>query len=235
MNNEEVVPFSFKIFFMKRITFTICAAAFLLASCSDEKKPEEAIKADATVSSATDSKPKEEPWVAVDSATAMKNYMDYATPGEPHKMLAKSNGTWKGEVTMWMAADAPPSTSTMTMVNKMVMDGRYQVSEAKGNMMGMPFNGISTTGYDNHKKVFMSTWIDNMGTGVMKMEGPWDEATKTTTMTGKMIDPASGRECDFKEVYTIIDDNTQKMEMYGPDSKTGKQFKTMEIKLTRKK
>ena len=234
MNNEEVVPFSPKIYFMKRITFTICAAAFLLTSCGDEKKPDE-IKAEPTVSSATESKPKEESWVAVDSATAMKNYMEYATPGEPHKMLAKSNGTWNGEVTMWMGPDAPPTTSTITMTNKMIMDGRYQVSEAKGNMMGMPFNGMSTTGYDNHKKVYMSTWIDNMGTGVMKMEGPWDEATKSTTLTGKMIDPATGRECDFKEVYKIIDDNNQVMEMYGPDPKTGNQFKTMEIKLTRKK
>ena len=234
MNNEEVVPFLPKINFMKRITFTICAAAFLLTSCSDEKKPDE-IKAEPTVASTTESKPKEETWVAVDSATMMKNWMEYATPGEPHKMLAKSNGTWNGEVTMWMAPDAQPTTSKMTMTNKMVMDGRYQVSEAKGNMMGMPFNGMSTTGYDNHKKVYMSTWIDNMGTGVMKLEGPWDEATKSTTLTGKMIDPSTGRECDFKEVYKIIDDNNQLMEMYGPDPKTGKPFKTMEIKLTRKK
>jgi hypothetical protein len=220
---------------MKRITFTICAAAFLLASCKDEKKTEEPIKADATVSPTEDSKPKEEAWVPVDDSTAMKNWMAYATPGEPHKMLAKSNGTWNGEVTMWMAPDSPAVTSKATMVNKMIMGGRYQVSETKGNMMGMPFNGIGTTGYDNAKKVYVNTWIDNMGTGVMKMEGPWDEATKSTTMTGKMIDPSTGRECDFKEIYTIIDDNNQKMEMYGPDPKTGKQFKTMEIKLTRKK
>jgi len=220
---------------MKRITLTICTAAFLLTSCKDEKKTEEPIKADATVSSTEDAKPKEEAWVAVDDSTATKNYIAYATPGEPHKMIAKSNGTWNGEITMWPTADAPPSTSTATMVNKMIMDGRYQVSETKGNIMGMPFNGMGTTGYDNHKKVIMSTWIDNMGTGIMKLEGPWDEATKSTTLTGKIIDPASGRECEFKEVYTIIDDKNQKMEMFGPDPKTGKQIKSMEIKLTRKK
>jgi hypothetical protein len=222
--------------FMKRITLTICAAAFLLASCKDENKTEEPIKADATVSSTeTDSKPKEEPWVAVDDSTGMKNWMAYATPGEPHKMLAKSNGTWNGEITMWMAPDSPAVTSKATMVNKMIMGGRYQVSETKGNMMGMPFNGMGTTAYDNIKKVFISTWIDNMGTGVMKLEGPWDEATKSTTLTGKVVEPFSGRECDFKEVYKIIDDNNQLLEMYGPDPKTGKQFKSMEIKLTRKK
>lgn len=223
-----------KNFIMKRITLTICAAAFLLASCSDDNKTEESIKADATVASA-DEKPKEQPWVEVDSATQMKNWMEYATIGEPHKMLAKSNGTWNGEVTMWMAPGTPPMTSTATMTNKMIMDGRYQVSETKGNMMGQPFNGIGTTGYDNHKKVYMATWIDNLGTGMLKMEGPWDEATKSITLTGKMIDPMTGRECDFKEVYKMIDDNNQLMEMYGPDPKTGKQFKTMEIKLTRKK
>lgn len=27
----------------------------------------------------------------------------------------------------------------------------------------MPFEGISTLGYDNAKKTFFSTWIDNMG------------------------------------------------------------------------
>ena len=220
---------------MNRITLTICAAAFLLASCKDENKTEEPIKADATVSSTEDSKPKEEPWVAVDDSTGMKNWMAYATPGETHKMIAKSNGTWNGEMTMWMAADAAPSTATAIMVNKMIMGGRYQISETKGNIMGMPFNGMGTTVYDNHKKVLMSTWIDNMGTGILKVEGPWDEATKSTTLTGKMIDPMTGRECEFKEVYKIIDDNNQLMEMYGPDPKTGKQCKSMEIKLTRKK
>ena len=184
---------------MKRITLTICAAAFLLASCKDETKTEEPIKADATVSSTEDAKPKEEAWVAVDDSTATKNYIAYATPGEPHKMIAKSNGTWNGEITMWPTADAPPSTSTATMVNKMIMDGRYQVSETKGNMMGMPFTGMGTTGYDNHKKVFMSTWIDNMGTGIMKLEGPWDEATKSTTLTGKMIDPSTGENVTLKK------------------------------------
>ena len=94
---------------------------------------------------------------------------------------------------------------------------------------------MSTTAYDNAKKVFISTWIDNMGTGIMKMEGPWDEASKTMTLSGKMMDPSTGRECNMRETFKIVDDNTQIMEMYGPDPKTGKEFKTMTIKLTKKK
>jgi hypothetical protein len=100
--------------------------------------------------------------------------------------------------------------------------------------MDMPFEGHGTLGFDNLKKIFESTWIDNMGTGVMKMSGPWDATTKSVTLTGKMTDPQSGNEENYKETFTVIDDNTQMMAMYapGPD---GKEFKNMEIKFTRKK
>ena len=98
----------------------------------------------------------------------------------------------------------------------------------------MPFEGTSTTGYDNAKKVFFTTWMDNMSTGVMNMEGTWDEATKTINFKGKMLCPANGVETEMREVFKIVDDNTQVMEMYGPDMKTGKEFKSMEIKFTRK-
>jgi hypothetical protein len=101
--------------------------------------------------------------------------------------------------------------------------------------MGMPFEGIATVGYDNAKKVFVSTWIDNMGTGLMKTSGPWDEATKTMTLTGTQTDPARGKDCHVREVFKVVDDNTQLMEMYGPDPMTGKEYKMMEIKFTRKK
>jgi hypothetical protein len=170
-----------------------------------------------------------------DSATAMKNWQEYMTPGKEHEMLAKGNGVWTGTVTMWEYEGAQPQTSTATSESKMILDGRYQVSTIKGNMMGMPFEGISTVGFDNHKKVFESTWVDNMGTGVMKMEGPWNESSNSMTLKGVMINPATKQPCDFRETFTIVDDNNQLMEMYGPDPKTGKEFKTMEIKFTRKK
>ncbi|MEI9911314.1 MAG: DUF1579 domain-containing protein [Bacteroidota bacterium] len=219
---------------MKHKILVVCCAAIVLFSCNSETKDAKTENIDTTAVKADDVK-KEEAWVAVDSATEMKAWMEYATPGEPHKALASSNGTWVGEVTSWMKKDAPPVTSTSTMTNRMAMDGRYQLSDFKGSFMGMPFNGMSITGYDNAKKKFVSTWIDNMGTGLMNMEGTWDEATKSMNMTGKMTNPANGKECQMREVFKMVDENTQLMEMYGPDSQTGKEYKTMEIKLTRKK
>jgi len=218
---------------MKRNLLYICAATLLLNACTNAEKPKE--ETTTTVSSSDTGAAKTDEWVPVDSATATKAWMEYATPGEAHKALAKSDGVWTGETTMWMGIDAPPMTSTSTSTNKMVMGGRYQLSEFKGNFMGMPFEGMSITAYDNYKKKYISTWIDNMGTGIMKMEGTWDEASKSMAMTGKMTDPATGKECDMREVFRMVDNDHQVMEMYGPDPKTGKEYKTMEIKLTRKK
>lgn len=218
---------------MKRITIAFCFAA-LLVSCNNETKDAADTKNDeAKVASAADQKSTE--WIVVDSATAEKNWMAYMTPGEAHHMLSKSDGMWTGEMTMWMEEGAAPMKTTTTAENKMVMGGRYQVSTHKGDMMGMPFEGQSTVAFDNAKKTYTSTWIDNMGTGIMTMEGTWDSVAKVINFKGRMICPANGQDCEVKETYKIIDDNTHLMEMYGPDPKTGKIYKNMEIKFTRNK
>jgi hypothetical protein len=150
-----------------------------------------------------------------------------------HKMMNAWNGTWSGEVTIWETPGASPKKSNATMVNKMVLGGRYQQSTFKGSYNGKPLEGISTLAYDNSRKLFLSTWIDNMSTGLMSAEGPWDLASKSITFKGTMTDPATGKLVDTKEIFKPIDNNYQVMEMYAvaPD---GKEFKTMEIKYTRR-
>lgn len=165
--------------------------------------------------------------------SGMKNWENYMTPGPMHAMLAKYNGTFTEELTMWMAPGAPPQKSTASVTNKMIMGGRYQESHSTGNFGGMPFEGTSIIGYDNNKKVFQSTWIDNMGSGIAYSEGTWDAAKKAITFKGKMMDPMTGLENDFKEVFTFISDNEQKMEMYTVQQ--GKEVKTMEIMFRRAK
>ena len=218
---------------MKRIALTICAALLLFA-CNNEKKGEEKkTDNDSTKMSSTDTK-KEEPMAMPDSATMMKNWQDYMTPSDVHKMIAKWDGTWSGDITMWMYPGAPEQKMKGTAVNKMIMNGLYQESTHTGTMMGMPFNGKSLLAYDNHRKEFVSTWIDNMGSGIMVMKGTWDDASKMCTLKGTMVDPGTKMDTNVKETFKVIDDNTQEMEMFVtmPD---GKEFKTMHINFTRKK
>ncbi|HMJ48553.1 MAG TPA: DUF1579 domain-containing protein [Ferruginibacter sp.] len=220
---------------MKRIILTACSAILLLIACNSSETKESTTDSTGTTPVSTDVK-KDEAWVPVDSATMMKAMMDYGTPGDMHKMLASWNGTWSGETTMWESEGAAPRQSSGTAVNSMIFGDRYQTSTHKGNMMGMPFEGRSTMGYDNATKKFVSTWIDTWSTGIMNMSGNWDATTKTLNMSGTMPDICRpGKECTLREVFTVVDDNTQRMEMYGPDPKTGKEYKMMEIKMTRKK
>lgn len=219
---------------MKKVAITFCTATILFAcnSSTDTKTADTGETKVAAMSAGE--KPKAE-WIPVDSAAATKAWMETMMPVKEHAMLAKSNGTWNAETTMWMAPDAPPQKSTATAENKMILGGRFQQSTFKGSMMGQPFEGVGTMGYDVARKVYVSSWVDNMSTAVMNMEGTWDEATKSITTTGKMYCPANKMDCEMKEVFKTVDDNTQVLEMYGPDMKTGKPYKTMEIKYTRKK
>lgn len=161
-----------------------------------------------------------------------QNWMNYMTPSDKQKMMASWDGEWTEEITMW-SPGMPEQKMQGNCTNKMILGGRYQEARYTGNMMGMAFEGIGTTGWDNLRKIFVSSWIDNMGTGMVYMEGGWDEATKTSTMTGKMTDPATGKASNIKQVLKIIDENTQEMTQYG--EKDGKEYKSMLIVLKRKK
>lgn len=234
---------------MKRLTLVMCAAALVLYACNSETKSDATtgdtttVKTEPTASNTTTAdpcagQPAPDPASMAASgmdSTMMAKWMAYATPGEAHKLLADDAGEWSGESTMWMSADAPPSKTTVNAVNSMILGGRYQQGKHTGCMDGMPFEGISTIGYDNNKKKYMSSWVDNMGTGVMLMEGTYDPATKTVKFSGNCINPMTGKDMKMREEFTIVDNNTRKMVMYSPDMKTGKEFKSMEIVLTRKK
>ena len=161
-----------------------------------------------------------------------KMWMQYMTPGPMQKMLASSNGDWMEDLTFWMAPGAPPTKAVAKCFNSMILGDRYQVSVSAGEMMGMPFEGRSTVGYDNARKVFQSTWVDNMGTGITYMEGTYNEETKTVSMKGDMVDPSTGKVEKARQTIKFTDEKNQFMEMY--QTKNGKEFKTMEIKFTRR-
>ncbi len=167
------------------------------------------------------------------SESEMKAWTEYMTPGEIHKMMASWDGNWEGDVKMWMAPGQDPVSSKATSVNRMILGGRYQESRTTGNFYGMPLEGISTMAYDNSKKRFLNTWIDNFGTGMVFMEGTWDPATQTMEFKGKGLDPLIGKEIPMRQTIKILDDNTQLMEMYStPEG--GKEMKSMEITMKRK-
>ncbi|WP_337864474.1 DUF1579 domain-containing protein [Ignavibacterium sp.] len=161
----------------------------------------------------------------------MKIWMDYMTPGPMHEMMAKHAGTWKMVSKMWMEPNSEPQVSEGTVDAEMILGGRYLKMVAKFPFMGMQTEGWSLEAFDNGKKEFINIWIDNMGTGVAISTGKYDEATKSIIYNGKMYDPVSGKDTDYKSISRKISDNEMKFEMFS--NYEGKEFKVMEISYTR--
>lgn len=146
-------------------------------------------------------------------AKYMKKWQEYATPGEGHKVLEQLAGNWDYSLKYWSSSDAPPEESTGTNNVKWILGNRFLEMDVKGTSMGQPFEGMGILGYDNAKKEYVNTWIDNMGTGVMNATGTYDPETKTLTETGTYTDPMSGQQT-FKGVTKFIDADNISYEMY---------------------
>jgi hypothetical protein len=204
---------------------TVVTALALPALGQNQKPAEESAKS-------ADKKPSD--------AEMMAMMMEMAKPGENHKLLQSTTGTWTYTVKWWMSPDAPPSVSSGTTVYRSVMGGRYIVSDhtstmqmpgPDGKMTETEFKGMGVEGYDNAKKKFVASWIDNMGTGIMYMEGTWDPTAKTITYVAD-YEPAPGMKTKVRQVIKIADADHRTMQFFQEDG--GKDVKTMEISYTRK-
>jgi hypothetical protein len=175
-----------------------------------------------------------------DPAEMMKQMMEMAKLNENHKVLADLAGTWSYTVKM-MAPGETPQSSTGSVTRKPIMNGRFFIADfsgsmkmpgADGKMKDFAFKGSSIEGYDNVKKKFVSSWVDNMGTGIMMSEGTYDPATKTFTYTSE-VEPVPGMKTPVREVIKVTDKNHHTFEWY--ENRGGQDVKTLEINYTRKK
>ena len=172
--------------------------------------------------------------MSAEEKAAMEKWMAYATPGEAHKVLAARTGTWNLKVSQFMKPDEPPMVSEATSTITAVMDGRYFEDVTHGTSMGMPFDGHGFTGYDNLNKKYVSIWMDNMSTSILRMEGSYDAAKKMFTFTGNMPEPTSGKNLPTRSEEKWVSDSEWHVTMYGQED--GKNWtKMMELAYTRAK
>jgi hypothetical protein len=172
---------------------------------------------------------------SADMQEMMKKFAEIATPGEAHKHLGQFVGKWDTFTRMWWEGPGkPPAESKGASEIKWIMDGRFLLEESTGQVMGMPYRAMSITGYDNFKKKYVVSYIDNMGTALYTGEGKFDAANKVLTSYGKMDDPMTG-EHDKTVKYVISTAGKDKYvfeifdEVGGPN-----EFKAVEITYTRK-
>lgn len=176
---------------------------------------------------------------SADMQEMMKVMMEMGKVGDNHKLLAELAGNWTYTVKMWMDPAGKPQESKGTSTRKAIMDGRYFIAEhtgkfqmpgADGKMKDMNFKGMAIEGYDNAKKKFVSSWVDNMSTMIMNSEGTYDAATKTFTYNAE-CEMMPGKMTKIREVIKVVDKDHHTFEWY--DNSQGPEAKTMEISYTR--
>lgn len=167
----------------------------------------------------------------MDMQEMMEIYKKMGTPGEPHKLLAKLEGSWTTRSKGWEGGKQVME-SIGTCEQKLVLDGHYLQQVYTGEMMGAPFTGINILGYNNHTKMYESVWIDSMNTAMYYFVGKGSADGKTITQECSYDDPIKGPAV-WRSVTSIKDDNTLEFEMF-ITPKGGTREKMMEMTVSRK-
>ena len=171
---------------------------------------------------------------APDQQAAMEAWMKAATPGEIHSFLAKKAGKWTVVSKMWMEPGGEPTVSESSVEAEMILGGRFLREDMSGMSMGLPFQGMGITGYDNTTGKITSVWFDTMGTVTSILSGAYATAGDPMVLTGSMIDPMTGMEMSMRAVTNFISADESRFEYFA--SGTGMpEMKIMELHYSRVK
>lgn len=209
-----------------------CGALWAGRALSDDKKPETP-KADAAKSPSP-----------ADMKKMMEEWMALGKPGDAHKAMEATIGTWNTEMKL-VAPGMPPMVTKGTSERKWVLGGRFIEERSSGEMIGpdekspigfgkVKSDGIGLFGYDNYKNIYTGVWISDQGTNMMTMSGTMPPGSKTLTMYGLMDEPMLKMSDRYNKYVTkFVDDDKFVFEVY--DLAAGDDHKVFEITYTRKK
>jgi hypothetical protein len=171
---------------------------------------------------------------AIDEKAMMEVWQKHSTPGPEHKLLAAMAGDWTYDAKFWMAPDAPPMEMKGTAKRTLIMGGRFLQDDVANANGSMPFQGLGLTGYDNHTKKYVATWVDSMTTSIMQSTGEASADGKTITLHHEDFDPMFNQKVKARDVTRITgpDSNVTVFYKTTPD---GKEMKSGEIVFSRKK
>jgi hypothetical protein len=124
----------------------------------------------------------------------MKACTEAGRLGKEHEFLRRFVGTWDVVGRFWMEGPGGSAMESRGVAEiRWLFPGRWLEEVFKSEMMGGPYEGHGIFGYDNLKKKYVSSWVDNMGTALTTMEGNLDLEGKTLMRYGRADDPASGK------------------------------------------
>lgn len=196
-----------------------------------------ALSSVATADPAKDAKPSAPPEFKLPPGWTLEDLqacMAAGTPGKMHERIAQEVGEWKGKSTMWMMPGADPVTTDCKCTVTAMMDGRFVQTSMTGEVPGMgPYKGFGIVGYDNVSQKFVALWLDNHSTGMMNGAGSMSDNGKVITWKYDFNCPMTKKPAVMRQIETMSGPNSKTLEMWGPEPKSGKEYKMMVIELTK--
>lgn len=160
----------------------------------------------------------------------MELWQKWSTTDEHHKELGWYVGKWDVEVRMM--GEATKGTAEF----KWLVEGRWLSEEMHGTLMKMPYHGCGIHGFDRYKKKWVTTWVANMDTAMLRFEGVVVDPTGKVRVLWCNLDEYLTGEHDkpAKGVTRKIDEDTFAYELWdmamGPEG-----GKVMDITYKRRK
>lgn len=173
----------------------------------------------------------------------MKRWIETTKPSKHHEALEPFVGTWETTFRMSMGPGTPTMETKGVSQVKWIMGKRFLLEEHKGEMpmpddkggmVNVPYEGMGTTGYDVYRNMYTGTWLSNLQTNVLTMNGSMQPGSNVIRMFGEMDEPmlnVTGRM--VKYVSKIKDKDTRVFECY--DLHAADDYKVFEIEYKRKK
>jgi hypothetical protein len=114
---------------------------------------------------------------------------DMLKPGPEHAIFKKEVGVWDATMEEIATPGTAPKSSKGVETSTLACGGLWLISDYQGTFMGQPFQGHGVTGYDLAKKKYVGTWVDGMSASLGLLEGTYDAAKQTMTMSYDSHDP----------------------------------------------
>jgi len=176
------------------------------AKTKAQPKPKPAAKPKASTTPARAAKPMTE-------AEMMAQWQAAMTPSDGHARLMPMVGTWHATTTFRIAPEAPETVSEGSSVHRLVLGGRFLEQIYKGTSMGMPFEGMGFTGFDNVRRKYIGVWMDTFGTGLMHSVSSGTPTDQRIDFTCEAIEP-SGDKRIFEAIVRISGHEKHSYEMW---------------------
>jgi hypothetical protein len=140
-------------------------------------------------------------------------------PTAEHAYLTSHAGTWKVACQFFMEPGQPPMETTATETIEKVGEF-WTVSRYQTEMMGAPFVGRATLGFEPHTGQYVSTWVDSMnpvlctmrGTKkgeTLELQGKWYSCMTNSELVHRTVEKTLSKDEHVFEMYCTLPDGTE--------------------------